>query len=116
MSNFERGISVSQSIDVDDDALEELTWYCQSDSLSADGLQDVIERHGVAPNPCIDDYEFFFWACSNERATEETIQYLLEYFPGAAGAYFPLQGRANNIPPRCLHQRKYNTRHHATTH
>jgi ankyrin repeat protein len=61
---------------------EELTEFCQSDSLSLDGLREIIERHGAAPKLDI-DYKFFHAACDNERLTEGILRYLLEYFPNA---------------------------------
>jgi hypothetical protein len=69
-----------------DALLLELYSYCRSDSLSEDGLREIIERNGgCAPknNPHINDYEFFFAACRNERVNKGIIQYLLEYFPKA---------------------------------
>ena len=66
---------------------EEMTEFCQSDSLSLDGLCEIIERHGVAPkNNGITNYEFFRQTCLNERLTEEILRYLLEYFPNAVRA------------------------------
>ncbi len=67
--------------------LEELTEFCRSESLSEDGLREIIERHGVAPNNNNNDinkYDFFHKACRNERITEGFIRCLLEYFPSAA--------------------------------
>ena len=74
----------SQSVDA---LLDELHEFCQSDSLSEDGLREIIGRHGVAPNndPNI-SYDFFFLACRNERVTEGILQFLLDYFPYAAKA------------------------------
>lgn len=67
--------------------LEELTEFCRSDSLSEDGLREIMERHGRAPNndPSI-DYEFFHRACRNERVTEGILRYLIEHFPNAVRA------------------------------
>ncbi len=63
---------------------EELLEFCGSVSLSLDGLQAIIEQHGVAPNNNdIDNYYFFHRACRNERVTEGILRYLLEYFPNA---------------------------------
>eukprot|EP00985_Skeletonema_marinoi_P018097 scaffold10048_cov66-Skeletonema_marinoi.AAC.5 len=59
---------------------EELYFYCASESLSEDGLREIIERH----NPHVNNHDFFLEACSNERVTEGIIQCLLEYFPAAA--------------------------------
>jgi ankyrin repeat protein len=67
----------------------ELLAHCGSDSLSEDGLREIIiERHECASpnrNPNI-DYKFFHAACHNERVNEGIIQCLLEYFPDAASA------------------------------
>jgi len=63
--------------------------HCESDSLSEKGLREIIERRGyglIPNNPNINDYEFFFEACRNERVTEGIIRYLLKYFPAAANA------------------------------
>ena len=61
---------------------EELTAFCQSDSLSEDGLREIIERHNWTPNreiierhdapdnddPSInDDHAFFLEVCRNKR-------------------------------------------------
>jgi ankyrin repeat protein len=65
--------------------LKELLECCGSNSLSEDGLHEIIERHCAAPDhddPNI-DYEFFRQACRNEKVTEEILRYLLEYFPNA---------------------------------
>jgi ankyrin repeat protein len=65
---------------------EELTEFCQSDSLSLDGLREIIERHGVPPNNIDNpnnDYKFFLHACHNERISDGILRYLLEYFPNA---------------------------------
>ncbi len=65
---------------------DELTEFCQSESLSLDGLPEIIERLGAAApknnDPNI-DYKFFHAACDNERITEGILRYLLEYFPNA---------------------------------
>ena len=77
---------------------EELTAFCQSDSLSEDGLREIIERHNWTPNreiierhdapdnddPSINsDHAFFLQVCRNEKVTEGILRYLLEYFPNA---------------------------------
>ncbi len=66
---------------------DELTEFCQSDSLSLDGLRGIIERHGAAPNNNDNDssidYKFFYHVCDNERLTKEILRYLVEYFPNA---------------------------------
>ncbi len=66
--------------------LEELSECCRSESLSEDGLREIIERHNWAPinnDPNITNYKFFHWACYNERVTEGILRCLLEYFPNA---------------------------------
>ncbi len=78
---------VNSSNQSNDTLLNDLSQICRSDySLSLDGLQKIIERHGVgvAPNNLtIANYSFFHEACDNERVTEEIIRYLLECFPNA---------------------------------
>jgi ankyrin repeat protein len=87
-------MSGSQSTDA---LVEELVAFCRSESLSEDGLREIFERQGCAPNNNnhVYDYDFFLWACRNERVTEEIIRCLLEYFPDAgvtsAEGYVPLQ-------------------------
>ena len=69
------------------DLLAELSAHCGSDSLSEDGLREIIERHKCAPNnKDIQSYDFFHKACDNERVTDGIIRCLLEYFPDAASA------------------------------
>ena len=69
------------------DLLAELSSHCQSDSLSEDGLREIIERHECAPNnKDIQRYDFFCRACRNERVTAGIIRCLFEYFPDAASA------------------------------
>eukprot|EP00984_Skeletonema_dohrnii_P005574 scaffold1968_cov89-Skeletonema_dohrnii-CCMP3373.AAC.1 len=65
-------------------AEDELYSHCQSESLSEDGLREIIERHDN--NNHMSDYDFIFFACRNKRVTEGIIQCLLEYFPAAASA------------------------------
>lgn len=66
--------------------LEELSDFC-SGFPSENGLREIIERYGCAPNPRIycfyDNYKFFFEACCNKKVTEEILRLLLEYFPDA---------------------------------
>eukprot|EP00986_Skeletonema_menzelii_P001121 scaffold304_cov80-Skeletonema_menzelii.AAC.15 len=64
--------------------------FCNSESISTEGLHELIERHGLTPNNHnhVSNYKFFHLACHNGRITEEIIQFLLEYFPDAAGATF----------------------------
>ena len=66
-----------------DDLLE----CCESESLSEDGVREIIERHVSTSDDIrlgVEDYVFFFEACDNERVTEGIIRSLLEYFPEAA--------------------------------
>ena len=67
---------------------EELTEFCRSESLSLDGLREIIKRdeHESAAannNNDITNYEFFHSACDNEKATEGIFRCLLKYFPKA---------------------------------
>eukprot|EP00985_Skeletonema_marinoi_P000356 scaffold126_cov142-Skeletonema_marinoi.AAC.12 len=64
----------------------ELFDFCSSDSLSEDGLREIIERYGLNDDRHGSDYDFFLEVCANERVTEGIIECLLEYFPGAARA------------------------------
>jgi hypothetical protein len=67
----------------------ELRSYCKSDSLSEEGLREIIDRQGLTPNHNHDDvgnYQFFRTACNNERVNEGIIRCLLEYFPDAAAS------------------------------
>jgi len=67
----------------------ELLELCKSDSLSEDGLREIIERHALTHHDHrVNDYKFFVLACKNERVTEGMIRYLLEYFPAAASATY----------------------------
>ena len=61
-----------------------LSAYCISDSLSEEGLREIVEHHGLTKDCNVSDYDFFLMACDNERVTEGIIRYLLEYFPEAA--------------------------------
>ena len=63
---------------------DELTEICTSDSLSEEGLREIIERFGVTPhNDAHINYDFFIDACQNEKVTEAMIRDLIEYFPDA---------------------------------
>ena len=68
----------------------ELLLHCQSELLSEEGLRKIIgtpnHRYNLRKtrNYNVDDYEFFYEACRNERVTEGIIRCLLEYFPDAA--------------------------------
>ena len=63
----------------------ELLRYCQSDSLSERGLRELFAQHGLKPgnHNRLNNYDFFYEACDNERVTEGIIRPLLEYFPDA---------------------------------
>jgi ankyrin repeat protein len=58
---------------------EELRDFCRSESLSEDGLREIIGRYSNV------DYHrsFILAACRNELVTERILQYLLEHFPKA---------------------------------
>jgi ankyrin repeat protein len=68
-----------------DELVEELAEFCHSDSLSEDGLRDIIERYDWN-NIHVENYDFIIWACQNVRVTEGILRCLFEYFPDAAGA------------------------------
>jgi ankyrin repeat protein len=77
--------------DTSDDGIpeeEELYELCESESLSVEGLHEIIERYGLTPDNThhINDYKLILAACENERVTEGIIKCLLEYFPDAANA------------------------------
>lgn len=58
--------------DIEDEILFQ---YCQSDSLSEEGLCEKIELYGLESNNDSQtrNYIFFFAACRNERVTEGII-------------------------------------------
>jgi hypothetical protein len=62
---------------------EDLAEFCRSDSLSEDGLREIIERCGGANDPRVRKYDFFHSACCNKRITEGILRYLLGCFPNA---------------------------------
>ena len=66
----------------------ELSEYCHSEWLTEEGLRQIIEVNNgfTGNNILLTEYDFFFFACGNERVTERIIQYLLECFPDAASA------------------------------
>ena len=68
----------------------ELLDFCKYESLSEDGLREIIDRHGLtlSNNFPVSNYKFFRAACSNERITEGIIRYLLECFPTPANVNF----------------------------
>eukprot|EP00984_Skeletonema_dohrnii_P020037 scaffold9691_cov80-Skeletonema_dohrnii-CCMP3373.AAC.1 len=63
---------------------DELFSYCLSESLSEEGLRQIIDRHELTPKTILRDYDFFHAACLNKQVTEGIIRCLLEYFPDAA--------------------------------
>jgi hypothetical protein len=79
------GNNSSQSFDT---LLENLGELCRSESLSENGLREIIGLNGCgAPNndPMNSkSYKFFQKVCRNERVTEGILRYLLKYFPNAA--------------------------------
>ena len=65
----------------------ELYDLCESDSLSEDGLREIIERYGLNDNRHARIITVIFRAmCVIERVTEGIIRYLLNIFPAAARA------------------------------
>eukprot|EP00984_Skeletonema_dohrnii_P023521 scaffold12609_cov132-Skeletonema_dohrnii-CCMP3373.AAC.6 len=64
---------------------KELAEFCKSDSISEEGIREIIEPHGLNNFPQR-DYEFFLAACCNESVNEGIIQCLLEHFPAAISA------------------------------
>jgi ankyrin repeat protein len=85
------------------DALEEeLLGFCRSDSLSEDGLREIIiERYGAPKHQNITNYGFFHVACLKDRVTEGILRLLLDHFPDAA-SYISGRGKTP------LHQMCYN--------
>ena len=71
----------------------ELHEFCKSDSLSEEGLRQIIERHECDD---VGNYKFFLEAICNERVTDGIIRCLLEYFPDAASL------RHTGWSPLCL--------------
>ena len=66
---------------------DELFEYCESDTISEEGIHKIIEHHKESTpnnNLSVSDYEFFHSACSSAKVTEGIIRCLLEYFPAAA--------------------------------
>ena len=77
---------MSEEIQSIDGLKKELLVFCRSDSLSEDGLREIIIGARAPKNPDITDYEFFDEACRNEGVTEGILRLLLECFPVAARA------------------------------
>jgi len=66
---------------------KELYEICNSDSLSKEGLHEIIDQHDLTHNNHdVSDYKFFLRACINKQVNEGIIHCLLEYFPAAASA------------------------------
>eukprot|EP00985_Skeletonema_marinoi_P007536 scaffold3316_cov94-Skeletonema_marinoi.AAC.19 len=61
----------------------ELLEFCRSDSLSEEGLRQIIDRHALAVTH-LGSYKLFRAACRNGLLTEGIIRCLLEYSPAAA--------------------------------
>jgi ankyrin repeat protein len=72
----------NQSID---GLCKELFAFCRSESLSKEGLREIIERYGAqnVTNYYHTNYEFFDEACQNNLVTEGIIRLLLECLPDA---------------------------------
>ena len=64
---------------------EELFAFCRSESLSKEGLREIIERYGAqnVTNYYHTNYAFFDEACQNNLVTEGIIRLLLECLPDA---------------------------------
>eukprot|EP00984_Skeletonema_dohrnii_P023861 scaffold12953_cov123-Skeletonema_dohrnii-CCMP3373.AAC.16 len=87
----------------------ELHEFCKSDSLSEEGLREIIDRHALTDVNHLGSYNFFRVACRNDLLTEGIIRCLLEYFPAAARAtdqhgQLPLHYacRNPNVTPRII--------------
>ena len=63
--------------------VDSLIDFCQSDSLSEEGVREIVERRLSKPNDAWARFALHL-ACLNERVTEAIVQCLLEYFPDAA--------------------------------
>jgi len=55
--------------------LRELCEFCRSDSLSEEGLRDIIERHGCAPNNNLNNAE-------GQKCCGGCVSYLCTYVQG----------------------------------
>ncbi|KAK1733923.1 ankyrin repeat domain-containing protein [Skeletonema marinoi] len=80
----------------------ELFMWSITNSLSEEGLHEVIERHELIPKIPLSKYQFFFAACLHKRVTEGIIKCLLQHFPEAASAtdddgWSPLHCACSNI-------------------
>ena len=79
-------INMSEDDDHDGDPLsDELLLFCQSDSISLEGLHEILQRYGMTANDSrhISDYTFFLHACYNEHVDEAIIKCLIDIFPAA---------------------------------
>ena len=67
--------------------LDELFTFCYSESISENGIHEIVQRHGLTTknNSNLSCGWFFIQACCNERVTEGILQCLLEYFPDVIG-------------------------------
>ena len=75
--------------------------FCLSESLTASGLREIIERRDLASNDDDDlaDYAFLYACavCRNPKVNEDIIRLLLEYFP------VTVRRRVGNVYPPLLH-------------
>ena len=65
---------------------DELRLFCLSDSISLEGLHEILQRYGrILANDSrhINDYTFFFYAFVHEYVDEAIIQCLIDVFPDA---------------------------------
>ncbi len=68
--------------------MNELFAFSESESLSEEGLREILERHEVTPSSKPDGADFFFCnMCMDGKVTEGIIQCLIEYFPDAIKSY-----------------------------
>jgi hypothetical protein len=68
-------------------SLHDLRIYCQSDSVSVDGLRERLSR--LQPLVIVDmspSRILIFDICTNDLVTLEMVQCVMEYIPGAASA------------------------------
>ena len=81
----------------------ELILFCDSATISEEGIREIIERRGLAANNNrIRKYKSFPAACKNKRVTEGIIRCLLEFFPDAINltneqGWLPLHWACYNI-------------------
>jgi len=80
--------NINNNNNIRQSAESELLEFCHSDSISEEGLREIIERlerHELTHLSNL-NYDFFRAACLNGRVNEGIIQCLLEYFPVAANS------------------------------